>query len=110
VRLEVGRREGLVDEKAWKILWVTDFPMFEYHEEDKRYYALHHPFTSPQDDDIDKLEADRAAVHAKAYDLVLNGSEIGGGSIRIHRADIQSRVFLRWEWTAARLAKSSVFS
>jgi len=93
VRLEVGRREGLIDGSLWRALWVTDFPMFEYHEDDKRYYALHHPFTSPKDDDLDKLEAERGSVHAKAYDLVLNGNEIGGGSIRIHRADVQSRVF-----------------
>jgi aspartyl-tRNA synthetase len=93
VRLEVARREDLISERPARVLWVTDFPMFEYHDDDKRWYALHHPFTSPDDSDLEKLEADPASVRAKAYDLVLNGSEIGGGSIRIHRSDIQSRVF-----------------
>ena len=93
LRLEVGRREKLIDESAPRLLWVTDFPMFEYHEEDGRWYAMHHPFTSPVDEDIEKLEADPGAVRAKAYDLVLNGSELGGGSIRIHRSDVQARVF-----------------
>ncbi len=93
VRLEVARREGMIDENAWRVLWVTDYPMFEYHEDDKRWYAAHHPFTSPADEDIDKVESDQGAVRAKAYDLVLNGNEIAGGSIRIHRSDVQSRVF-----------------
>jgi aspartyl-tRNA synthetase len=93
VRLEVGRRERLIDEKAWCALWVVDFPMFEYHADDRRWYALHHPFTSPADEHMDKLESDPGAVLAKAYDLVLNGSELGGGSIRIHRTDVQARVF-----------------
>ena len=93
VRLEVARREDLISERPARVLWVTDFPMFEYHDDDKRWYALHHPFTSPDDSDLEKLEDDPASVRAKAYDLVLNGSEIGGGSIRIHRSDIQSRVF-----------------
>jgi aspartyl-tRNA synthetase len=93
VRLEVGRREKLIDENVYKLLWVVDFPMFEYHEDDGRYYAMHHPFTSPIDEDIDKLEGDLGKVRAKAYDLVFNGSELGGGSIRIHRADVQARIF-----------------
>jgi aspartyl-tRNA synthetase len=76
-----------------RFLWVTDFPMFEYDEQEKRYVAMHHPFTSPTDETLDKLESDPGAVKAKAYDLVLNGTEIGGGSIRIHRKDVQSRVF-----------------
>lgn len=92
VRLEVARREKLFNEAA-KLLWVTDFPMFEFHDEDQRWYALHHPFTSPLEEDIDKLESDPSVVRAKAYDLVLNGSEVGGGSIRIHRSDIQALVF-----------------
>lgn len=93
VRLEVGRRQRLINENAWCALWVVDFPMFEFHADDRRWYALHHPFTSPADEDMDKLESDPGAVRAKAYDLVLNGSELGGGSIRIHRTDVQARVF-----------------
>lgn len=93
LRLEVARRENLINRSENKLLWVTDFPMFEYHEDDKRWYALHHPFTSPIDEDLDKLEGDLGAVRAKAYDLVFNGTELGGGSIRIHRADIQAKVF-----------------
>jgi aspartyl-tRNA synthetase len=93
LRLEVARRENLINRSENKLLWVTDFPMFEYHEDDKRWYALHHPFTSPIDEDIDKLEGDLGTVRAKAYDLVFNGTELGGGSIRIHRADIQAKVF-----------------
>jgi aspartyl-tRNA synthetase len=93
VRLEVGRREKLINENENRLLWVVDFPMFEYHEEDKRWYAMHHPFTSPIDDDLDKLESDPGSVRAKAYDLVFNGSELGGGSIRIHRSDVQAKVF-----------------
>ncbi len=93
VRLEVARREDLINRTEANVLWVTDFPMFEYHEDDRRWYALHHPFTSPVEDDLEKLESSPGEVRAKAYDLVLNGSEIGGGSIRIHRSDIQARVF-----------------
>ena len=76
-----------------RFLWVTDFPMFEYDEQEKRYVAMHHPFTSPTDETLEKLESDPGAVKAKAYDLVLNGTEIGGGSIRVHRKDVQSRIF-----------------
>src|SRR6266542_2921998 len=93
VRLEVGRSEKLIDESQYRLLWVVNFPMFEYHENDKRWYAMHHPFTSPVDEDLDKLESDPGSVRAKAYDLVFNGAELGGGSIRIHRSDVQSRVF-----------------
>jgi aspartyl-tRNA synthetase len=93
VRLEVGRGEKLIDESQYRLLWVVNFPMFEYHEDDKRWYAMHHPFTSPVDEDLDKLESDPGSVRAKAYDLVFNGAELGGGSIRIHRSDVQSRVF-----------------
>lgn len=93
VRLEIGRREKLINEDEYRLLWVVDFPMFEYHEEDKRWYAMHHPFTSPSDEDLDKLESDPGAVRAKAYDLVFNGNELGGGSIRIHRADVQAKIF-----------------
>ena len=74
---------------------MTEFPLLEYHEEDGRWYSMHHPFTSPLDEDVDKLETEPGAVRAKAYDLVLNGSEIGGGSIRIHDAALQARLFQR---------------
>jgi aspartyl-tRNA synthetase len=92
-RLELAERLGLVKSGAWNFLWVIDFPMFEYDEREKRYTAMHHPFTSPREEDLDALENDPGSVKALGYDLVLNGSEIGGGSIRIHRQDIQWRVF-----------------
>ncbi len=93
LRSEVAEREGLIDPNKFNFLWVTDFPMFEYHEEDGRYYAMHHPFTSPRDEDMDKIETDPGAVLAKAYDLVLNGVELGSGSIRIHQRETQRRIF-----------------
>ncbi|MCF0252742.1 MAG: aspartate--tRNA ligase [Duodenibacillus sp.] len=89
---EFGRKNGLFED-AWRPLWVVEFPMFEYSEEDDRWVACHHPFTSPLDSDVDKLESDPEHCYAKAYDMVLNGWEIGGGSVRIHRADVQSKVF-----------------
>ncbi|MBZ5515394.1 MAG: aspartate--tRNA ligase [Acidobacteriia bacterium] len=93
LRLELARRRELIKPGTWSFLWVVDFPMFEYDEKEKRFGAMHHPFTSPREEDLDKLESDPASLKARAYDLVLNGSEIGGGSIRIHRQDIQKRVF-----------------
>ncbi len=93
VRSRVAQELGLVPEGEFKLTWVTDFPMFEYDPEGKRWAAMHHPFTSPRDEDLAHLESDPARVRAKAYDLVLNGNEIGGGSIRIHRPDVQSQVF-----------------
>ncbi len=93
VRLQVGKHEKLFDPGQLAFLWVTDFPMFEYDAIEKRYVACHHPFTSPLDEDIEKLTSNPAAVRAKAYDLVLNGMEIGGGSVRIHRQDVQATVF-----------------
>src|SRR5438094_7811639 len=95
LRLAIAKKENLLDANRFEFLWVTDFPLLEYHEEDERWYSMHHPFTSPMDEDIGKLESDPGAVRAKAYDLVLNGSEIGGGSIRIHDAALQSRIFQR---------------
>jgi aspartyl-tRNA synthetase len=92
LRLKVGRDCGFV-ENSWKPLWVTDFPMFEYDHEAKRYVALHHPFTAPKVDDVAQLKADPANAVSRGYDMVLNGNEIGGGSIRIHRPDMQSAVF-----------------
>jgi aspartyl-tRNA synthetase len=93
LRLEMGRELKLVDEKAFRFLWVTDFPLFEHSAADNRYVSLHHPFTSPVDEDVARLESDTDSVRAKAYDLVLNGTEVGGGSIRIHDAALQARVF-----------------
>jgi aspartyl-tRNA synthetase len=92
VRLKAGRDFGLVGE-GWKPLWVTDFPMFEWDEEDRRYVALHHPFTAPAVDDEAGLRATAATAVSRGYDMVLNGNEIGGGSIRIHRSSMQSAVF-----------------
>jgi len=93
LRLEAARRFELIPKGGWHFAWIVDFPMFEFDEKEKRFNAMHHPFTSPQEGDLEKLESDPGAVKALAYDLVLNGSEIGGGSIRIHRQDIQRRVF-----------------
>lgn len=93
LRLEIAEREGLIDQSKFNFLWVTDFPMFEYHEEDGRYYPMHHPFTSPRDEDLHKLESDPGSVLAKAYDLVLNGVELSSGSIRIHQRETQRLVF-----------------
>jgi aspartyl-tRNA synthetase len=95
LRLYLAKKDNLIDPDAFEFLWVTDFPLLEYHEDDGRWYSMHHPFTAPHEDDLDKLERDPGAVRAKAYDLVLNGSEIGGGSIRIHDAALQARVFRR---------------
>jgi len=93
IRLEIGRRLNLIDKDTFSPLWVTDFPMFEWDEETKRYRAMHHPFTSPKMEDIDLLDSDPSKVYARAYDMVFNGSELGGGSIRIHSKDVQSKVF-----------------
>jgi len=93
LRLEMGKRLNLIDKDALKFLWVTEFPMFEYDAEDKRWVAMHHPFTSPSDADVSALDSNPGQVKAKAYDLVLNGTEIGGGSIRIYQRDLQEKVF-----------------
>lgn len=100
LRKEMARRTGSIDENAFAFTWIIDFPMFEYNEEEKRYTAVHHPFTAPREEDLDKLETDPARVYAKAYDLVLNGVELGGGSLRIYRPDIQQRVFKAVGFTA----------
>ncbi len=92
LRLKLGRDLGLV-EAGWKPLWVTDFPMFEWDEEEQRHVALHHPFTAPAVDSIDDLRANAATAVSRGYDMVLNGNEIGGGSIRIHRPEMQAAVF-----------------
>src|SRR6202008_2564131 len=94
-RLAIARKESLLNGDAFSFLWVTDFPLLEWNGDEKRWFSMHHPFTSPFDADFEKLESDPGAVRAKAYDLVLNGSEIGGGSIRIHDAKMQARIFDR---------------
>ncbi|MDD6164615.1 MAG: aspartate--tRNA ligase [Anaerovibrio slackiae] len=93
LRLEMARRRGLIDPDKLSFLWVVDFPMFEYSEEDKRWKAMHHPFTAPRDEDVQYLISDPGRVKAIAYDMVLNGVEIGGGSLRIYQNDIQEKVF-----------------
>ncbi len=93
LRLKLGKNLNLIDESSYKLLWVIDFPAFEYSEEDQRYYATHHPFTAPKDEDIDKLLTDKGNCYSKAYDIVINGYEAGGGSIRIHDAVTQSKMF-----------------
>ena len=93
VRLALARLLKLIDEKKIKLAWVTEFPLVEYDAEEKRYVAMHHPFTSPMEEDLDKLQSTPSEVRARAYDLVLNGNEIGGGSIRIHSKEIQERMF-----------------
>jgi aspartyl-tRNA synthetase len=93
LRIMLAQRQGLLDPQKQNFLWVVDFPAFEYSEEDKRYYAMHHPFTSPREEDFELLDTDPGQVRAQAYDVVLNGTELGGGSIRIHDQEIQSKVF-----------------
>ena len=93
LRLEMGSRLGLRDPQNFSCLWVIDFPLFEWDDETQRYYAMHHPFTSPNPDDIDMLDSDTGAVRATAYDMVVNGNELGGGSIRIHDSELQDKMF-----------------
>jgi aspartyl-tRNA synthetase len=93
VRLHLGQREGLIPEDTYSLTWVTDFPLLEFDNDEGRYVAMHHPFTAPQEEDVPLLATDPGAVRARAYDLVLNGQEIGGGSIRINRRDLQQEVF-----------------
>ncbi len=93
LRLEMGNRLGLRDPHNYKALWVVDFPLLEWNEEEQRFHAMHHPFTSPKPEDLHLLESDPGKVHANAYDLVINGVEIGGGSIRIHDRELQKRMF-----------------
>lgn len=93
LRIEMAEQLGLLDKSDYKFLWVTDFPQFEWSDEENRYMAMHHPFTMPNEEDLDLLETEPGKVRAVAYDIVLNGCEIGGGSVRIHQSDIQSRMF-----------------
>ncbi|WP_346898022.1 aspartate--tRNA ligase [Clostridium sp. UBA7503] len=94
LRLELAKELGILEEnKEFNFVWITEFPMFEYDEEEKRFVALHHPFTAPMDEDLELLETDPGRARAKAYDIVLNGEELGGGSIRIHDTNLQQRIF-----------------
>jgi aspartyl-tRNA synthetase len=93
LRLEVANRLGLRDKNVFKPLWVIDFPLLEWDEETRRYYAMHHPFTSPKPEDIPMLDTNPGEVRANAYDLVINGVEIGGGSVRIFESGLQSKMF-----------------
>lgn len=93
LRLELARQLDLLKKDDYKFLWVTEFPLLEYSEEEQRYVAMHHPFTMPMDEDWHLIDSDPGAVRAKAYDIVLNGTELGGGSVRIHQSDIQSKMF-----------------
>ncbi|MGE7673914.1 aspartate--tRNA ligase [Lysinibacillus sp. NPDC094403] len=93
LRTKLGQDLGLIDESQFAFLWITDWPLFEYSEEDGRYYAAHHPFTRPFDEDIQLMDTDPAAVRAQAYDIVLNGYELGGGSLRIYERDLQEKMF-----------------
>ena len=93
LRLEIAKNLGLLKKDEFKFLWITEFPLLEYSEEEGRYMAMHHPFTMPMEEDLDKINTDPGAVRAKAYDITLNGNEIGGGSVRIHQDDIQSKMF-----------------
>ena len=93
LRVHIAEGLGLLKKDDFKFLWVTEFPLFEYSEEDGRYYAVHHPFTSPMEEDFEYIDSDPGRVRAKAYDIVLNGTELGGGSVRIHQSDVQSKMF-----------------
>ena len=93
LRVLLGKELELINEDDYKFLWVVDFPVFEWSDEENRFVSCHHPFTMPKDEDVDKLLTDKANCHAKAYDIVLNGYEVGGGSIRIHKEDVQEKMF-----------------
>jgi len=111
LRLEIARRNNLLDPKIFNFLWITEFPLLEWSEDDQRFYARHHPFTAPMDEDIPKLEAGEnlADVRAKAYDMVLNGYEIGGGSIRIHQQEMQNLMFKTLNFTEEDMQKGFGF-
>ena len=93
LRLEIAKELDLLDPNQYNFLWITEFPLLEWSDEENRYMAMHHPFTMPMEEDWDKIDTDPGAVRAKAYDIVLNGTELGGGSVRIHQSDIQEKMF-----------------
>ena len=109
LRLQLGADLGLIDRKAWKFLWVTEFPMFEWSDELGRYQAMHHPFTMPMEEDLPMIDTDQGAVRAKAYDIVLNGTELGGGSVRIHQADVQEKMLEKLGFTPEKAQKQFGF-
>ena len=109
LRLAIAKKYELYNPDQFNFLWVTDFPLFEYDKEDQRYVAVHHPFTMPKDEDLDKLESDPGACRAKAYDMVLNGVELGGGSIRINNPELQQRMFKILGFTEERMQNSFGF-
>lgn len=109
LRLQLGADLDLIDCKAWKFLWVTEFPMFEWSDELGRYQAMHHPFTMPMEEDLPMIDTDQGAVRAKAYDIVLNGTELGGGSVRIHQADVQEKMLEKLGFTPEKAQKQFGF-
>lgn len=109
LRLQLGSDLDLIDRKAWKFLWVTEFPMFEWSDELGRYQAMHHPFTMPMEEDLPMIDTDQGAVRAKAYDIVLNGTELGGGSVRIHQADVQEKMLEKLGFTPEKAQKQFGF-
>ena len=102
LRCELAKSLGLINENDFNFLWVTEFPLFEWSEEENRFVAMHHPFTSPMEEDWHLIESDQGAVRAKAYDIVLNGVELGGGSVRIHQDDVQEKMFEKLGFTKER--------
>lgn len=109
LRLKLGHDLDLIDKDTYQLLWVTDFPSFEYSEEEQRYVSCHHPFTMPKEEDVDKLLTDKAHCYSKAYDLVINGYEAGGGSIRIHEEKVQEKMFKALELTEEQIASKFGF-
>jgi aspartyl-tRNA synthetase len=91
--VHLGKKLGLIPKGSYSFVWITDFPLLEYDEDEEKHVAVHHPFTSPKDEDVVLLESEPGKAHAKAYDLTLNGVEIGGGSIRIHKREVQEKIF-----------------
>ncbi len=110
LRLEIARNLDLLDKNVYKFLWVTEFPEFEYSEEQGRYVAMHHPFTMPMEEDIPLLKTNPEKVRARAYDIVLNGTELGGGSIRIHQDDVQETMFEALGFTKEKKRTNSLAS
>jgi len=109
VRLDIARKHGLIDPDKFNFLWVVDFPLFEYSEQEGRWMAMHHPFTLPKAEDLDKVESDPGACHAVAYDIVLNGVEMGGGSMRINDPALQDRMFHALGFTEEKARESFGF-
>ena len=101
LRLELAEQMGLLDKNEYRFVWITEFPLLEWSDEENRFTAMHHPFTMPMDEDLPLLDTDPGAVRAKAYDIVLNGTEIGGGSVRIHQNDVQEKMFEMLGFTKA---------